>query len=677
MASSRDESPTHASEQTPLLSRTDSPHDYDEANGHVATHEPAKRRRRWPIIVALSGLVIAVILAIVFGFVMPSAVEEYAKEAISFEADKIAVDSFTDSGVRVHVQGTVWMDATKVKKGSVRSWGKWATGWAKTIEAGKADMKVFLPAYDDLLLGSAYTPAFKLDIRDGHHNPLDMIVECEPGEPTAFRRLAQDFMDHKEQDLLVKAVVELPIKAGGFNIGVQKNTQMVTIPRKKGSKMPEPKLNKLKVLQHGPKGKPDGIEAWASLTVDNPSPIELTVPPVTMDVLLADCHSGYDLFATTTSDEIRIVPKQELNVSATGFMSKLPSSLTSACPGSNRSPLDDFIQKYLKGDEPTVYIRGGKQSDKTPSWIGNLLHDTILPVPLPPKPPFDQSIKNFSLTGVHFSLPKTDQERPVLSATVNVLVGLPEGIDLDVDVHRIRSDGAIYYEGQAMSKLDLSEWQQATSKKVDGDLLVSSKIIDAPLDIVNEDVFAKVVHKMVFEKKGVPLELRATVDIDATTALGTFVVSGIPSKGKIFIDPPKTDGFKHEVKEISVEHTTPESLTMKARVNVNNPTDYRSSMPYVNVSLYVNETRMGYAWASAEIKPGDNEIISYVRWDKSKIGAEFMSQYISGYNVSLTIAQFDGSIPGLPNLGMNVTVPMPHMFGKFLKDTTVSWSRPC
>jgi len=669
--SSRDPSPTRASEQTPLLSHTDSNTEH-ETDGHIESpEEPTKRKIQWPIVAAISALSVFMLLALIFGFATPSAVEQYVKEAMQFEADNLSIESFTDTGIRARVQGTVWLDASKVHKKPVRDLGRFATYIAKEVESGETHMDVFLPGYGDLLLGSAILPPVKLNIRNGHYNWIDIVADLEPGDIEGIRRVADDFINHKLSDITVRAVVNAPVKSGLIRLN-QKVTQFVTLEAGQAPPMPKPELKSLHVEELKRDGQSSGIKALAKLTVKNDYPVRLDVPPMSFDVLLPDCGNNYLLFATTTSEKIEIVPKRNITVKATGLMTQLPTDLTTTCPGSSKSPLDTFVASYMRGKDTIVYIRGGKQTPETPEWIGKLLQDTIVPVPLPVRP-FDNMVKNFSMTNVHFSLPNSPEGRPVISATVGVLVGLPRDMNFDIDVARVRADGAIYYEGEEMGKLDLHDWQKSRSHKSHGDLLVESEVVNAPLEITNEDVFAKVIQKMVFQHKGVVLSMKAIVDVDATTALGSFVISGIPSKGSIWVDPPKTGGFEHKVGEISVVDTSETKLTMQARVTITNPTEYYADMPRVDAELFVNGTKMGNAWGGGKIQPGDNEIVSFVEWDKTSVGAEFLSQFISGYNVSLTIKP--GKLPGLPEIPMNITVEVPHMFGKFLKDTTVCSAR--
>lgn len=673
--SSRDDSLARASEQTPLLSRTDSPTEH-EANGHADTSSltdtpTTKKKTRWPVIAAIGLLSAFMILALIFGFATPSAIESYVREAVQFEADNLSVESFTNTGIRVRIQGTVWLDASKVHNKPTRDFGRFATYIAKEIDSGETDIQVYLPRYQDAYLGQAIIPPVKLNIRNRHYNWIDKVIDLEPGDPESIRKLTDDFMHKKLDTLAVRAVVNAPITSGLISLKQTVTQVLILEPSRAGIEVPKPELKSLKVEEwnggDGP-GHPSGLKAWAKLNVQNSYPIGLEVPPMTFDILLPGCDDRYNLVATTTNDKVRIMPRKNVTVKATALMTKLPTSLTTACPGSNKSPLDTFIARYLKGQDATVYVQGGDQTPETPDWIGSILRETIVPIPLPARP-FDDMIKNFSLTNVHFSLPEDPHGQPVLSATVGVLVALPKDMNLDIDVRRVRADGVVFYEGEELGKLDLRKWQDASSRKVDGNLLVKSEVVNAPLEITNEDVFVRVIQRMIFQHQGVSLSISAIVDVDATTALGTFVVSGIPGKGTIFVKPPKTGGFKHKVGEISVVDSTPQRLTMKAEVSIQNPTEYSADMPRVDAELFVNGTRTGHAWGGGHIKPGWNNITSFVVWEKGDVGAEFLSQYISGYNVSLTIVP--DKLPGLPKVPMNVTLAVPHIFGKFLKDTTI------
>ena len=681
--SSRPSTPD-ASERTPLLSRSDEESQTPQSqqpNGHAAPSETSsesidessgKRKCRWPTIIALTLLCIAVIIACI-GFAAPSLAKEYVQEALVFEPDRLSVDSFTSFGVRARVQGVVYLDASRVGKKYVRNLGRAATWVVKEVESGESDVHVFLPQYGNALLGTAKLPAVKLNIRNSYYNHLDLFVDVEPGDLDGIRTVAKDFLDGNLDGVTVKAIAQMPLKSGLLKLGTQTVDQVLRFSGKDVPEVPDLDIRKLRLAEYGPPGSPSGVKATATVSMMNDFPVNFDVPPLGFEVLLPDCFEDYLKLGTARTDLIHVMPKEVVNASVTGVIKQLRTSLTEACPGSGKSPLDRLVGDYLSGRDTTVYIRGGEQEQDTPEWIGKLLRDTTLPFSLPGHP-FDNLIKDFSLADVHFSLPDplSDDSRPKISAVVKVLVALPAEMNINLDVDQVRADADVFYKGRRMGKLDLRKWQAANATKLGEDLLIQSIVDNAPLEVTDDDVFSKVVRQLVFGSKGVNLGVEANVDANTQTALGHFVVRNIPAQGKIHVKPISRRGFATpDITDMQVVDSSPETLVLQARVNLTNPTEYSAHVPHVNVSILVNDTRVGYAWTSADIVPGNNALSMHASWEVGKTGREWLSQFVSGYNTSLTIQTHANSIPSLPDVGLELTIPAPHMFSKFLQQTTV------
>lgn len=683
--SSRPESPS-ASENTPLLSRQDeSQTTYNDQQNGTATPRSqsissldakSKNQKRWPTIIALTILCIGTVIAII-GFAIPSIAQEYAQEALAFEPQSVSIDSFTSFGVRTRIQGDFVLDASKVRKKSLRDLGKAATWIAREVKSGDSEVEVYLPDYDDVLLGTARVPPVKVNIRPNHHNKVKILADLEPGDVDGIRRVAKDFLDGRLKGISARAIAKVPLRSGLINLGTQTVEQILQFNGDQVPAKPEYKITNLRFAEYGPPGHPSGVRAKTTVSAKNDYPISFAVPPLNFDILLPDCRSDYSRLATASTAQIRIQPKQMVEASVTGLIEQLPTALTRACPQSSSSPLDRIVADYLAGKNATVYIRGGDQdSHETPDWIGRILRDTMLPFTLPGHP-FDNLIKNFSLADTHFSLPDpfAEDSRPSISAVVKVLVGLPNEMNVNLDVDRVRADADVYYKGQKMGKLDLRKWQAANATKIDDDLLIQSVIDSAPLEILDSDVFTEVVQQLVFGGKGVQLSVAAKVDVNTATALGEFVVRQIPAQGSIFVKPISRRSFTGpQISDIKVVDSSRETLTLQANANISNPTEYSAHVPHVNVSIVINETLVGYAWSSADVVPGANDIKVRASWDTSAVGGEWLSQFLSGYNTSLTIRSHENSIPGLPDIGLNLTVPTPHadeMFGKFIREATV------
>lgn len=127
---------------------------------------------------------------------------------------------------------------------------------------------------------------------------------------------------------------------------------------------------------------------------------------------------------------------------------------------------------------------------------------------------------------------------------------------------------------------------------------------------------------------------------------------------------------------MSVVSTDKTTINLKALVNFTNPTDYTAQIPYFNIHILNNGTIIGDATARDVIVcEGNNTNVPVeATWDPTvfggeegaKIGRELLSQYISGYNTTLTFRAHKGSIPYQPLLGKGlskfaINIPTPRL----------------
>ena len=292
-----------------------------------------------------------------------------------------------------------------------------------------------------------------------------------------------------------------------------------------------------------------GMAADVSLVLSNEYPVRFTVPPLGFDILVQDCSidQPYLSLAQATTEDIQVEPKQDVEVQVRGFLQKLPKSLLATCPQTQKSPLDALLGEYIRGEETTIYVRGSSSPlDNTPDWVTALIQSVTIPVPFPGKS-FDNLIRNFSLADVHFNLPNPfanpnePEAAPRISAVVKALVGLPKEMNFPIDISRVRADADVFYHNKKLGRLDLKKWQKAKTTRieehdgVEAGLAFESIVKNAPLEITDDDVFTDLVQSLIFGGEPVVLGIKANVDVRTETALGRFVVRGIPAEGKVFV----------------------------------------------------------------------------------------------------------------------------------------------
>ena len=554
MQPSRPQQDRDVSEDTPLLAREEG----DGQEGHDTRQSSAtsllrslqtrsRKGRRWPSLIALLILCIIAILIMVLGFFAPSTVQDYAMQAIEFEPTSLSIDSFTTTGITARVQGDFTMDASKVKKTSTRNFGRFATWIAREVESGDAPAEVSLPEYGNVVLGTAQVPSIKVDVRNGHTTHVDFLTDLQPGEVEGIRRIAREWVDGRLGQLRVQGKATVPIRSGLFSFGRQTISQTLLFANDDMPQLPAYKIRKLNFHDAKLPDFQNGMAADVSVELENEYPVDLTIPPLGFMILVDNC-SPMDPFiqlADATTPNLHIVPKQDVQLNASGIVRRLPQAFTQACPGSQSSPMDLLLDNYIHGKDTTVYVRGSDApSSDTPKWVTDIISDITVPLPLPGHA-LGHLVKDFSLAHVHFGLPDpfaqpgTPEASPSISAVVKALITLPEEMNFELDVNRVRSIADVFYKGSKLGNLNLTQWQPANSTRLESTddsaptLLVEAPIEKAPLTVTDEDVLADVVQALLFGGKSVYLSIKADVDVKLDTALGELAVRGIPATGSV------------------------------------------------------------------------------------------------------------------------------------------------
>lgn len=231
-------------EQRPLLSDDDSDHPRDQheqptessplLGAQRAASQPnddsdqaragtrgdkSSTKRRWPSVIAIVTLALLVILVILVGFLVPPAVKEYAEQAVVIEPTDLSVESITQDGVRARIQGNFRLDGGRVRDENSRRIGRAVTGIMRKLQTEETRVVVSLPHYDHAMLGTAVIPPVTISLVDGHNTAIDIVADFMPGEADNIRKLVNDWLDGKLDQLKVTGSTDLRLKSGIFPLG--------------------------------------------------------------------------------------------------------------------------------------------------------------------------------------------------------------------------------------------------------------------------------------------------------------------------------------------------------------------------------------------------------------------------------------------------------------------------
>jgi hypothetical protein len=552
-----------SSENTPLLAES-------RANGNGDTSLPPPKhksksfwRRRWATIISLVMLCTLAVLIMLLGFFVPDAMRTYAVQAATVHLESV-VPELTDSGARARIRCSFSMRSSNVEIGSIRNLGVFGTWMTREVESsGESRVEVTLPDYGEAILGTAVVPPLKVRIVDGQTTHLDFVTELiPPSSVDPLRGLFDDWAKGNLDHVMVAGDVHVSLRSGILQLpsshiyqtllvsGMLLNFSIGPSNSVIGDELPTlPQLNITRLNFHDPDlpSSSKGMVADATIKIQNDFPLNLALPSLDFDIKVDNCLPAEPkiLLANATVQSLRIHPKKDIIVNATGYVHQPSDSLTELCPGSGKSPLDTLLGGYIRGHQVMLYIGGAKeQSPDVPKWMSDLISGIKLPVPFTGHA-LGNVIKNFTLADIKFDLPDpmaepgTPESNPQVSATITAVLTLPEEMNFQLDVDRVRAKTDIFYKKAKLGELDLRKWQPATSKRLSSGageqqlLLVESDINKAPLNITDEDAFTDVIQQLLFGKKPVILGVKANVDVELNTALGILTVQDIPAEGKV------------------------------------------------------------------------------------------------------------------------------------------------
>ncbi|KAL4740329.1 hypothetical protein BDV11DRAFT_185607 [Aspergillus similis] len=677
-----------SSESTPLLHRRnddistyggiESSRASSATSGTVSLDDyPKKPRNRvgWTVLCGLLAVGFVVVILILV-FIVPAVVKQYVKEAAIFRPANLSVVSATSEGVRARVQGDIVLDANRVKSESARNIGRFVTWIGKEVETGQSQVIVCLPEYGNALVGSASLPSIKITIRNGHVNHLDFEADLIAGDVEGLRSVAVDWLEGRLDRLLLHGSVILHLKSGLLSLGEQTLDDSVVLEGDDFPSLPAVDITNFNVHDLDSPDDHGAMAVDVSISASLGSPFSLRIPPLGFKALVANCspRDPYISVADVVTQEIAIVPDQSIVVEVIGIIRGLSDELTANCPGEKRSPLDTLLTSYIHGSQTIIYVRGADvPSLGTPRWMTDILKTVTVPLSFTGHA-LDNLVKNFTMTDFHFTLPNpmaepdSPESRPTVSALVKVLISVPEQVNLDLNIPRVRAKADVYYQERKLGFLDLKEWQPAKSTLIRNfdnttALQVEFPMDKAPLEVTDEDVLTDVLSSLIFEGKPVGLTVFANVDAEISTGLGKFAVRGIPADGKLTVKPPfgGLHGLAPQVESLELGSTTESSLLVETVLNFTNPTQYSASVPLLDLLLVYNDTKVAHLTTrDVTIVPGTNTGVNVdLQWSPLDLGGpsavlagqDLISRFVSGLNTSVTIKTHGGTIPALPRLG--------------------------
>jgi hypothetical protein len=232
----RESQPRDSGENTPLLSsstdtpRYDGEHDEPDPEPNTASIQtPKQKPRRWASFIAMGVLGFVVIAIIALAFIVPDAVQEYAKQAAVVEPTRLSLESITAQGVQARVQANFKLDGSRVANGNVKRLGRAATWIAKQLGTEQSTVEVYLPDYNRILLGTAVVPPLVINLRDGDTTKLDFVTDLSPGDVEGIRSITNEWLEGRLDKLRLEGKADLALRSGVVSLGTHTVAESIMI----------------------------------------------------------------------------------------------------------------------------------------------------------------------------------------------------------------------------------------------------------------------------------------------------------------------------------------------------------------------------------------------------------------------------------------------------------------
>jgi hypothetical protein len=183
---------------------------------------------RWPSVIAMIVLALFTLAVLVLAFIAPAAVEEYAKQAVVIEPTNLSLVSITSNGVRARIQANFRLDAQRVENEHVRRVGKAATWLVGELGTEETKINVYLPEYNNVMLGTAAVPPLKVSIADGRNNAVDFVADLVPGDAEGIRTIANEWLEGRLSTVRIRGTADIQLKAGIFPLGTHSIAESLT-----------------------------------------------------------------------------------------------------------------------------------------------------------------------------------------------------------------------------------------------------------------------------------------------------------------------------------------------------------------------------------------------------------------------------------------------------------------
>lgn len=343
-----------------------------------------------------------------------SQIEVLLNQAVLPDVQSVSVLDVTDSGVSVHVIGSIYVEYEQVSNYFYRNTLRLAgllLGAVTVVPRRPCQVFMSTPEVSQKHILDILPPELSVDLRNRRLSELDFITQAEiiQGEMGDLVKLLALHNRLEPLPLDVEVVVDSAIISRFFCYNTQP-TSIFQHLNLEPSDMDIPlQIDDLEVNM----GKTSvSLEVAASTVKD--LPLKFDISSIEWDIALPDCKQHPEILGEWISDAVQFRPYERTYFQVHGDVKEVPKPLLEVCKD-GISPFNKFTNKLMGDNTLSVLARARKckaNEKSLPSWLYDILSSTFYPIDSPiPTSDIDYSklVTNYTLEEISVVVPSRKQ----------------------------------------------------------------------------------------------------------------------------------------------------------------------------------------------------------------------------------------------------------------------------
>ncbi|ODV93678.1 hypothetical protein PACTADRAFT_51445, partial [Pachysolen tannophilus NRRL Y-2460] len=631
-----------------------------------------------------SSLIVAIAMVIFVNLMyIWSNAELIFKQAINLDLENVSVLGISESGLNVHVSGSVQVDYSQVtslySRGIILILGA-LLGTVDLIPTQKVDLFVEIPNIEPLhRLVILDPPKVNVNLINKQITSFD-FDNCLEVVHTNTIKIINILLGLKEEgvssvDILVSGLFFFDLKSSIYNVNGntfafdEKRTIQLSPTNEDFSLIDSFDFNlytSTEVLSSDIHLKTNYIDYAFTFNMD----------PLDWIILLPSCESWNNIeTGIVETGEIIIRPMSQINLDTHIEITQLSSKLLNKCSFGKLSPINDLIKNFLEGNEiQNVYIIGSEnQETNLPTWFDFIVKRLRFPINIKKDllignsdSLFENYFDDYTLKILFLDLNKSI----LISSDIVLEFNLPDAIKglKDINISNFRGELQMIKNDTAFGGFYFEDWQ-SSNLKIDDSMVVKMELMDVAFEIFDPITLSDVLGNFMRHVSS-EIIIENILDLEVESSIGNSTFYELPASLNFKLDGSDIGGLLNNlntnITDILLLDSSEKELKLFMDLIIENPLDISLDLHENSIELIFEHNGFTLGYVSTRDLPkilpkSSFNMSALLTFDPTSFNPNnhanaitslenLLSSYLSGNETRLSFSGHEESIPSFEKL---------------------------